>query len=356
MIPAVNLITTVERAVLASPVVRVSSTGERTGYGSASANAAAVGVAMVAAQAAAASGDTIHVYQSATPATALGKSGVNWWFAPGVTVSRADAVLWSIGAATFSIFGGNHYNAGPFAVFASTDPAANLTIFAESVGGSANYGAFSFDSGGTLKAKIVGNINGGVSSAIYLVGATADIECANVVGGSSSDFPIQLSGTSTLRLRTGIIQSATGGYEALALGGSGSGDTVVADIECMKITKPSNYANAITLGASGDSVTATIRCPLIEGNIMTAAGVTTNVRIIDALIQPNKANEVAVTVNEDGLILQNCVIVNNGSGKALKQPNSGSKTLTYYGTLSYTGVKDGNVTLVRGPATATNVP
>lgn len=47
------------------------------------------GWALLEAKAAASAGDTIHVYANAYVTNSLAKTGVNWWFSPGVTITAA---------------------------------------------------------------------------------------------------------------------------------------------------------------------------------------------------------------------------------------------------------------------------
>lgn len=94
-----------------APVVLVSPLGIRKPYGTSAADAAGVGAAMVAAQTAASAGDLICVYADASLATMLGKDGVDWWFAPGVTITNTSVdVFGDNGAAmTFTIGGGANF-------------------------------------------------------------------------------------------------------------------------------------------------------------------------------------------------------------------------------------------------------
>ncbi len=96
-----------------APIVRKSVTGlAEAYYGTAASTAAEYGTALVAAQTAASSGDTIYVDQNSSTyliATSLGKNGVNWRFAPGAIVetTTADLEVWDdAGAAkTFTVDG-----------------------------------------------------------------------------------------------------------------------------------------------------------------------------------------------------------------------------------------------------------
>lgn len=90
----------------ATAVVRHSN-GSSTAYQAASDTSAAAGTAIISAQTAASSGDSVFVYRSATISTSLGKDGVDWYLLDGVTIENDSSPVFSDGgnAMSFSIDG-----------------------------------------------------------------------------------------------------------------------------------------------------------------------------------------------------------------------------------------------------------
>lgn len=330
-------------------VLRKRGNGQSIEYAVNPSNAAAVGAAMEQAHSDASSGDYIGVYAPATLTTALGKDGVNWWVSPGITITQTTN-----GTPVFDLSSAMSFYVGGGGIFGTTDyfpiqighASAILYFRGSQIGVTGNSGAI-YMTAGLFKGTVDGDVIGDQSDCLSIQGGTIDIECKDLVTVLHS---IQVKSGATAKVRARNLSGGTDGSGVIDWLG-------LLQLDCQLITGDSSKNIQIDIGSGGSSTpSGYISCPTILGAINTNAGSVGTARIIGSYIAPNKTNGDAVIVNENGLVLQDCTIQNNGSGKAFKQPATGSKTIVYFGCLSYVGTKDGNVTLQRGPTSATNLP
>jgi hypothetical protein len=201
-----------EHFVPLAPVQLVKPNGTVKGYGLGATTDAARGSAILAAQLAAASGDTIHVNADAEVDAPLGKDGVNWVFG-GVLLNRDGDVtdaLWTDGgsAMSFTITGAGRFTSdGDGAVFTHTD--TDVRIECRSLHGVRDGLAVgSADITALASEKIS---SGGTHDAIFMTdtagGGTLYVETPLVTGGENG---IEIAGDDhTLSGRVGRISDNT---------------------------------------------------------------------------------------------------------------------------------------------------
>lgn len=94
-----------------SGTLLISASGAQRYFPSYADSDSSRGTALLAAVAAATSGDLICVFTDASVGQSIAKNGVNWWFAPGATItyaSNADGFLWDDGGSAVSYIIGGH--------------------------------------------------------------------------------------------------------------------------------------------------------------------------------------------------------------------------------------------------------
>jgi hypothetical protein len=150
----------------------IHQTGAVTPFPASANTNAAAGTAILAAKAAAISGDLICVYRSADVTAIIAKDGVNWWFAPGVTITTIDTAdnpvdLFSdadVGPKSYKVGGSGILKTGYGNVFSVNYPGSSVT--AECAGIATGTAAD----------------NDGVGAAI--AGGSLYIDCAGVISGT----------------------------------------------------------------------------------------------------------------------------------------------------------------------------
>ena len=215
---------------------------------------AARGTAILAAQTAAVAGDLIEVHSDAsfTGTTSLGKNGVDWWIAPGVTLTHAGAAVWATPTTPTS------YDVGGYGRFVCTlDGTAVMTI--TTAGSEVHMVARSLVSTGATSvgvSKTLGTLwlTADLVSCVgydaLIVGSTTatDVDYVDVqrvvssaTGADADSNGLECAGAGTVYARLGSVASFG---DCINIGGAGT-----LYLEAQSITSTDN--DAVSMAGTG---------------------------------------------------------------------------------------------------------
>lgn len=325
-----------------APVVLVKPTGFERPFTAADTDGDR-GTKIVNAQTAAADGDTIKVYGDATLTSTLGKDGVNWWFAPGATLTTASDELFSDGNAEqdFRITGhGNFVStlAGTPLIFPDDDD-SNWLIECDTIhhqGTATNSPALKLD--GTTRIHARESIISDKYDACWVQSGTHYVKTPYLRGmitdnGVDNGNALEFSGG------TGYIEADLMTSYGPVMEVQVAVSSTVFRVKSKKMEAYSGGTGIVlqmdvsTVGAF-DGV---IECPDMVGRIVhTATGTgAKKLRIVGARIDSSSLAAATLTLNGAGIILENCTLVMKAS-ETYAITASAAQTLTVVGDLTIT--------------------
>ncbi len=286
--------------------VVVHPNGTSTTYLAASNTDAAAGTAVMAAKAAATSGDTIQVYRNAIVTSTLAKDGVNWNFAPGVIISSSTAGLLLFGdngggsAMSYTVSGQGIFRlSGNDAMVYTLKNAGSTVNFdfeeATSTGGATITGAaavYSSAGNGYLRGNLINGSNTGygvwwddgnlyveaqkvtcgtAGVAVYtqpLVGATAGqlwLTCQHIKGSQPILIQKNAGDGARVWIQTELIESVGSTAVPAILLDGGDGTGIFAYLLFQKLLVGADRGNAPAIEIS--AVSAYITCDKITPNV-----------------------------------------------------------------------------------------
>lgn len=237
-------------ATLASGnILRISKSGIAAWHYPSADTDAARGTALIAAQTAAAAGDTIFVSSHCLCTSALGKDGVTYYLSNGAIISNATtAVVAAASAMEFSVIGD-----GVLSGSANSTPTVSLThasaivnVQCRDVLASGSGSAGLKTTAGVLNAAITEDIRSTQYDGIWNAGGTINATASRIVGG---DDGIELGGGHT-NVRCREIVAGSNGTPVFGTGAAGTTYTIYAD-RAYKSSYVTNNAVTINEGHKG---------------------------------------------------------------------------------------------------------
>jgi len=323
-------------AAPAGTAVLITDTATQTRYQAASDSDAARGTALVNAQTAAASGDTIIVGPgNYTISTALGKDGVNWHLMPGVVITTSSGIsIFTDGgsAMTFTISGGGVIRGNAEYGVYTGHADSNIAIQCRSIE-STNNAAVRANAG---KISIVATerIYSGVYDGLWASGGTIYCYVPTIAAANNA---IEVTQAGSVYVRAETIGY---GDEPIYFDGNGSG---VGFVSCQRIVLQ-NLAIAIHSDGMSNSV---VVCPHIQGQVNHLGGV---LRVVGGKLGMIGGTAATVRVVDNGLTLENCQIDSPSGASESIDADSTTPTVTIIGSLTHNKAIDAGVTLTYSTA------
>lgn len=332
---------------LPAPIVSIHADGTQTYYGDADDTAAQRGTALIAAQSAAASGDTIVAGPAAYTVTSrLGKTGVSYAFQPGAVVTGnitgVNACLWGDGgsATSFTVVGGSFDTASAFngcETFRVSNAGSTIVFSPQSID---NHDNDSGDPGAAAVRVLAGNVTIAATEkikstyydALWLTGGVTDIR-GPVIDGA--DEAVEIYG-GTHHIFANAYKSGANGSGLQLNGGNYyiSGDSLT----CANVGTSAATVIDQSAGTTSDAIIA-IRN--FNWYVSYGGG---GARLQDCRIGTTSNNVAPVTLTANGLTLQGCSTLSHASVTNCVTAGS-AKTLTVVGGLAVDKAISSNVTI-----------
>lgn len=293
-----------------SPVLLFSS-GVPTGYAT-----------PALAQTAAASGDTIGIYANFTLTTRLGKDGVNYYVAPGVTLSNATTSVWgdNNSAMTFNVYGDGTFTCSltltPTVYLQHASSVMHMT--ARRVNQTATGNSPAFRLSGTSIVHLSDGSYSTTYDAWWAEAGDHEIHAPNLIGGTNS----QANGVECWDVtRARVFATKITGRQAPV---RFDNTPLNVYIECHEMAVTGAGTMGLDFGTAvlNTAGQITIRADKISGNINYANENVTSVldaiTIIGARIDASaNATAGAVVTDSNGFLFVDCRIIANSSDVAI---------------------------------------
>lgn len=351
-----------------APVRLKKANGTERTFGLGASTNAARGTALLAAQSAASSGETIILNPGSydiTTTAVLNAVGVNYELTPGASIIRSATngrrVFYdSAGALTTTVGGAGSIvsaaaNSSPLgccidlrdASSAFTFIGKDLDSFQTGTGGEAIYGA----NGADVTVRLTGYCKSNYDGIIWdSIDGLVDIECDTLHG---DDNALEQGGGSSI-VRARVV---SGGNSALQLTSADTDDSclVVCDRLYSTGTNSANAENrSLIMGASSNNCRTEIHCPRIDDYVEVQTSGTVKFAIYDATIDSTGNDFASIKCNTNGLgvsgITLSNVTLTTKSSEAYSIYSDAATTITVIGNLTTNKAIHSNITFT-GPGT-----
>lgn len=330
-----------------APLRVCKSNGTERTFGLGAASASALGTALMAAQTAAVGGDTIEVGPGTyTPSSAslLGKSQINWNFAPGATVQKSSGGatnrIWNDAAGPLTGVIGGHarlINAsamdGQGVCIELGHAETDVTIYAESIEATNNATTVTaVQLAAKVRLKVAKYIKSGLYDAVILGGGSGTIEADELIGGN---FDAAMGGNGLEFVGGQWVVKARrilGGGDAALNTGTGDTSASLTVIGAEIRTAPA-HANQPTIECFGSANQFHLYdCRVYGHNSINHTGVA---RFERCLFDSSTRNHPTITLTGNATTLVDCHLVMK-STETYALSASSAKTVYVVGSLTIT--------------------